>query len=242
MKKMFFLMAVLTTCMATAQTRQGYIYDVQLNVDERLRSYIPEKDFDGLTLAKDANGNGIRTKGIYSGEEVNRIVQNMAASLQTLPSVDTVLFKEAQRTPSFKKSANSFGKSLLNEQVLDQKATYYTLDFFPVIDFNKALETNSIEYYDVNVKVNWGGNVGPTIVMNKQTKPAFVKYNIDVEITALDAGKKVIWKKKDTFKDFSASINGSVDKKHFKIENKEHLWLEDIEKSVGIAVKNLVTP
>ena len=78
------------------------------------------------------------------------------------------------------------------------------------------------------------------IVMNKVKKKAFVKYSIDITIVAKGPDKKEIWKKKGSFKDFTETVDGSIDKEFFKIVGTQKLSLEDIEKSILIAINQLI--
>ncbi len=240
MNKLVMILAIFISNFVVAQNnKQGYIFNVKVDIDERLRAMEPEKNFNGLTHAKTSKGNLILKKGIFDGNEVNRILEKIAAEIQSNTTIDAVSYVSAQKAPSTKKRLNSIGKDILNEGVLDQKATYYTMDFFPSTRIKKAFESNSNEYYEVKIKVKWGGNASDMIVMNKVKKKAFVKYVIDVSITAKNTNKKEIWKKKGSFHDFTKSVNGSVSKKFYKIDGTQKLTISTIEKSISIALNFL---
>lgn len=132
------------------------------------------------------------------------------------------------------------GKSILNEGALGQKATYYTMDYLPVIGYKKASQTEATEYYEVDVKFVYGGSTSPLIVMNKVKKPATVKYHVDVTIKAKDADKEELWSKSGSINDFSESISGTIDKKHFKIEGEDKLTMEEIEVSMLLAIQKVL--
>ena len=239
--KTLIIFAILVSNVALAQNdSQGYIYNVKLNIDERLRSKIPEKNFDGYTSAKTYMGNPIMAKGIYDGNEVNEILDKIAIVLQSAPSTDRVMYVSAQKHLNLKKEFRNLGKSIINEGALDNKATYYTMDFFPTVGFQKAIKSKSKEYYDIKIKVKWGGNASNMVVMNKVKKKEFVKYSIAITIVAKGPDKKRIWKKKGSFNDFTKSVDGSIAKKYFKIEGTQKLSLENIKNSVLIAINQLI--
>lgn len=239
--KTLIIFAILISNVALAQNdSQGYIYNVKLEIDERLREKIPEKNFNGYTGAKDSNGDKIMIKGIYDGNEINEILDKIAVILQSSTSVDTVMHVSAQKK-NIKKALGSLGEDIINEDMLDdRKEIYYTLDYFPSVGIKKAIKSKSKEYYDVKIKIIWGGNASDMIVMNKVKKKAYVKYRINISISTKGPNKKKMWKKKGSFYDFTETIDGSIGKKYFKIVGTQKLSLENIEKSVLIAINQLI--
>ncbi len=240
MNKLIIILALLISNFLAAQNnKQGYIFSITVDVDERLRAMEPEKNFNGFTFAKTSKGNPILKKGVFDGNEVTRILKGIASEIQANSKMDTVSYVSAQKSPSFKKGLYSIGKNVLNEAALEQKATYYTMEFFPSIRIKKAFKSKSNEYYDIKIKVKSGGNASDMVVMNKVKKKAFVKYAIDVTITAKGPDKKEIWKKKGSFNDFTKNVTGSVDKKFYKIEGTQKLTISTIEDSMLIALNLL---
>jgi hypothetical protein len=239
MKQLFLFVALFATQFLAAQnSTNGYLFSTSLNVNETLRTVIPQKDFNGYTNAKTKRGKKLlKEKGIYSGEEVNSIMQAFATAIQGEKKVEKVAFAKALSNESVKKNMRGLGKNILNEGALEQSATYYTMNFFPELTFKKAKKTTAKTYYSIKVKVKSGGSASPMIVMNKVKRPAYVKYAVDVTILAKDAKKKKLWTKKATIKDFSAKVDGTAGKRFFKLEGKRTLSLSDIEASIILAVQ-----
>ena len=154
--------------------------------------------------------------------------------LQSSSSVDTVLYVGAQKYPPAKKGFGSLGKSVLNEGVLETKETYRTVDFFPVLGLKKALKTKSSVYYDIDIKVKYGGDASDMIVMGEVKKNRFFEYK------AKGQNKKLIWKKKGSFNDFSEELDGSIHKEYFRVEGRQNISSSEIEKSVLIALNQLI--
>ncbi len=228
----FCLMAILFSNAAMAQkSNQGYIYNVKLDLDHRLNC-TGSKDFEGHF--------GVDYHNIFSGAEVNTLLASMSTILQSSASIDTVLHLGAQKYPPAKKGFGSLGKSVLNEGVLDTKETYRTLEFFPVVGLKKALKTKSSVYYDIDIKVKYGGDASDMIVMDKVKKKSFFQYKVDYVIEAKGQNKKVIWKKKGSFNDFSEMLDGSIHKEYFRIEGRQSISSNEIEKSVLIALNQLI--
>ena len=226
------LLAVLISNFILAQNdNQGYVYNVKLDLDHRLKCS-GSKNFEGQFGADYSN--------IFSGAEVNRMLANMSLILQSSSSVDTVLYVGAQKYPPAKKGFGSLGKSVLHEGVLETKETYRTVDFFPVLGLKKALKTKSSVYYDIDIKVKYGGDASDMIVMGEVKKNRFFEYKIDYVIEAKGQNKKLIWKKKGSFNDFSEELDGSIHKEYFRVEGRQNISSSEIEKSVLIALNQLI--
>jgi len=209
------IMTILFSNLSMAQkSNQGYIYNVKLDLDNRLNCS-GSKDFEGH--------HGLDYHNIFSGAEVNTMLAKMATAIQSSASVDTVLHLGAQKYPPAKKGFGSLGKSVLNEGVLDTKETYRSLEFFPVTGLKKALKTKSSVYYDIDIKVKYGGDASDMIVMGKVKKKRFFQYKVDYVIEAKGQNKKVIWKKKGSFNDFSEILDGSVHKEYFRVEGRRSI-------------------
>lgn len=231
------MIALLCSYIVTAQNEGiGYLHSVKLEVDESIRSsseYV--KNFDGYTGNK-----GSYSKEIYDESEVNSILKNIAHSIELYSAIGSVEYLPAQRSPNVKKALGKIGKSVLNEGVLEQKATFHTFDYFPSDGFKKSSKTKYEAYYEVKVKVKSGGVASDMIVMGKVKKKGFLRYNIDVTVIAKDQNNKSLWKKKGTCIDFSEQVKGNVGKRYYKIESVRKLSLETIENSVLIAVEQLL--
>ena len=220
---------------------KGHIYEAGVAVHEDLRASNVARNFDGLTLETDSRGNPVMRKEIFTGAEINALLDSMAHMLQAATAIGTVTTEHAVKSPGAKKALGGIGKGIVNEGMLDQNATYFTMEYFPGLPWKKALESAADVYYEIDVKVNWGGNAGRKVVMNEVKAEAWVKYAVEVTITALDAGKKELWKKKHTASDFSPVVEGAVDKKFFQITGTEKVPLETITKSILIAFHQTLT-
>jgi hypothetical protein len=213
----------------------GHIYEVDVSVHESLRALAPERDGNGLTM-NTVNGGPKLTKEIFTKKEVDELVGEMAIIMEeNSKSISEVSAEKSPTNVSANKKLGSIGKGIANEGMLGEKASYFTMEYFPGKPLKKVLSSGAIEFYDIKAKVTWGGNKGQTIVMNKVKSTAYVKYNVTMTIVAKDVKKKEIWKKKKTSNDFSSTVDGFVDKKYFKIEGRETVSIDDIGKSILVA-------
>lgn len=229
-----------------AQTK-GNLIKVEISVDNSMREMGPMKNFSGIIINPDGSQfsstkskpNPTLELEKYSETEVNEILEDISLTLKERLELEIIQTPKSKVETSVAGKFSKIGATAINNAAAPN--AYTILPYFPQQKVKKIKDKTATEYYDISIKFISGGSGSPLVVMNKEKKAAFLKYRVKTKIVAFDKSGKKIWTKESTSNDFSASVDGTVEKSNYKIINTQTLSLELMKKSFLIALENTLT-
>jgi hypothetical protein len=206
--------------------KKGFIYKVQLNVDEDLMERALVKNADnsiffvhemGYAMYRDNvderflernrldNPNNVNTYEMFNSKETDKLLSGLSAIIATNTDTETVNYFKKKS-----KAGKMFGKALgMMGNVVTNATGKNKLSFSLPNKKLKRVKFKADEYYEIKMNFVFGGERGDYIKKNKQKGQPNIKFKIKTLVIASDKKGNILWTKEKDIKDFSPIFNAS---------------------------------
>ncbi len=263
--KMFFVLMLSVLALSFSDikhtndptSKTGYIYKVNLNVDEFLMERALVKDIDNSIyyspIVKKRTIIGYEVLYIDKVEErwlekndldtkINGPMYEMLSTSETNIALEAFCNKIASKTDnetvSFLQGTNGSKVSSMLGNLTSNVAGKNKLSFSLPSKKLKKVKADADEYYEIKMDFVYGGSTDYYIVMNEQKGEPSLKFKIKVSITASNKKGDVLWEKEKEIKDFTSAFDESdilVDEKgkFFKVKRAPRIFHQYNNEPIG---------
>ena len=205
--------------------KKGFIYKVQLNVDEDLMERALVKNADnsifmhkmGYAMYRDKvderflernrldNPNNVNTYEMFNSKETDKLLSGLSAIIATNTDAETVNYFKKKS-----KAGKMFGKALgMMGNVVTNATGKNKLSFSLPNKKLKRVKFKADEYYEIKIHFDNLGISKFTAKVHKNNKIKSIQFKVKIMIIASNKKGNVLWTKEKEIKDFSPVFNAS---------------------------------